>query len=314
MKTREIFRVIKPGLLTTIQDMGRIGYQRYGVPVSGAMDTYAFQLANILVGNPRGEACLEVTLTGPELEAKTSITIAITGANIEPMVNGKRKPMWTSFRMKTGDRLRFGKYQAGVFAYIAIAGGFSSPSFFDSRSTDIQSGLGKALEANAHLRGNPMEGKHGISMNNYLIPTYQKKAEVAVIEGPHTESIPSAYRSMFFEKEFTLQANSNRMGYRLQAEDLSLEEIDSIWSDAVPFGGVQILPNGQPIILMADRQTTGGYPRIGTIIATDIPKVAQLVPSSKISFYPVSIEEAQSRYNRREMLLTNLSTFRNNIK
>lgn len=310
MQDEEIFHVIKPGILTTFQDMGRTGYQRYGVPVSGAMDRFALQVANILVGNARDSACLEVTLIGPELEAITSITMAVTGADLEPNINGKLKPMWKSFRMNKGDKLKFGKYQSGVRSYIAIAGGFDSPTIFGSQSTDIKSGFGSPLDKVAKVMGFPTNVKHGIGLPKQFIPTYEKSIEVAIIEGPHTNYFTNEDIETFYSSTYTVDTNSDRMGYRLSSAKVLSNKGSDIWSDAVPFGGIQLPQNGRPIILMADRQTTGGYPRIGTVITSDLPKIAQLVPRGKIRFYPVSIEEAQKRAIEMEQLLNELAMFR----
>ena len=310
MQSDNIFRVIKPGALTTVQDMGRAGFQRFGVPLSGAMDMFAFQIGNILVGNPRNYASLEVTLTGPKLEAMRPVTIAITGANLEPKINGAVKPMWATNRMNRGDILEFDKHQSGVRAYIAIAGGMDAKSHFGSKSVDMNSGFGSALEIDTVLKGYPSKVKAGIGLQKQYIPKYEKRAEVAVIEGPHTDSFTIEQRKKFFNSTFEVDANSNRMGYRLLSEKITPKNPDII-SDAVPFGGIQIPGNGQPIILMADRQTTGGYPRIGTVISADLPKVAQLPAKGEIKFYPVSIEEAQKRLIKMENFLTGLEVFRN---
>ncbi|MBT2216068.1 biotin-dependent carboxyltransferase family protein [Virgibacillus dakarensis] len=310
MAGQKILHVHKPGILTTFQDMGRTGYQRFGVPVSGAMDTFALQIANILVGNKRDDACLEVTLIGPELEAYQPVTLVITGADIQPAVNGKRIRIWRSFHMEKGDRLTFGKPQSGVRAYIAVAGGFDVPAVFGSKSTDLNSGFGKIIEKGEIIYGHYTECCKRIGLSSQSVPTYEKSIEVAVIEGPHTEQFSKQDRQQFFQSSFTVGANSNRMGYRLQADNDAITTASEIWSDAIPFGGIQIPPNGQPIILLADRQTTGGYPRIGTVISSDLPKIAQLPPQGKIRFYPISVEEAQQRAIRMESILFCLEKFR----
>ncbi|MUK89052.1 5-oxoprolinase/urea amidolyase family protein [Ornithinibacillus sp. L9] len=313
MASQQIFHVVKPGLMTTYQDMGRVGYQRFGVPVSGAMDRFSLQIANILVGNRRDEACLEVALIGPELVAGQSMTIAITGADLEPKVNGQPKRMWTSFRVEKGDRLTFGQQHAGVYAYIAVAGGFDCPTFLGSKSTDVKSGFGSPLEKQDNICGNPMITTAGVGIFPTSIPTYPKHVKVGVIEGPHTELFSHAERKHFYDKVHTLEANSNRMGYRLRTDTDQWKSKTSIWSDAVPIGAIQIPPNGQPIILMADRQTTGGYPRIGTVISSDLPKVAQLIPRGKISFYPISVDKAQQYAIAMEKYLRKLTIFRKYI-
>lgn len=314
MAGQKIIKIHKPGVRTTFQDLGRLGYQRFGVPVSGAMDTYALQIANVLVGNARTEAGLEVTLIGPDIEACQPLTLAITGANLLPMVNGRQIPMWKSFHMEKGDRLTFGKHQSGVHAYIAVAGGFAVPTVFGSKSTDSNSGFGKSIGKGDVICGYPPDGMDaGVGLSGASIPSYEKQVNVAVIEGPHTENFTEEDRRQFFQSTFTVSSASNRMGYRLQADDVSITTTGDIWSDAIPFGAIQILPNGEPIILMADRQTTGGYPRIGTVITSDLPKIAQLPPQGKIRFHLISIAEAQQRIIEMESFLFQLGKFRHGL-
>ncbi|UJL45375.1 biotin-dependent carboxyltransferase family protein [Virgibacillus sp. NKC19-16] len=313
MQSQQLFHVIKPGILTTFQDMGRSGYQQYGIPVSGAMDRFALQLANILAGNPRSAACLEVTLLGPVLEACTPLTIAITGADLEAKINENEIPLWTTVHMDKGDKLTFGKHQFGVRAYIAVAGGLDVPALFGSMATDLKSGFGSSLERSDQIYGFPMDAPHGTGLQKKFIPTYKNAIEVAVVEGPHTNLFTKEARERFFSSIHIVDANSNRMGYRLKSEKVEVKEEAEIFSDAVPFGGIQIPSNGQPIILMADRQTTGGYPRIGTVISTDLPKIAQLVPKGEIKFLPISVEEAQERLVKMEKFLHEVEVFRNDL-
>lgn len=311
MDKHEIFRVIKPGVLTTLQDMGRKGYQQFGIPVSGAMDTFALQIANILVGNPRNEAGLEVTLVGPTLEARMAMTVSITGADLSPTVNGGQVQMWKSFNMKPGDRLTFGKRKKGMRAYLAVAGGFDVPLFLGNKSRDRNSGVGMELEKDTTLYSLKNNATNRIFLHKQLIPVYQNEVGVGVVEGPHTSSFSSSARETFFNNTFTVDADSNRMGYRLRSDNPIQPNQTGIWSDPVPFGGIQIPGNGAPIILMADRQTTGGYPRIGTVMSADLPKIAQLVPHNKLQFYPISVEQAQEKARQLEQELHKLETFRN---
>ncbi|WP_100010366.1 biotin-dependent carboxyltransferase family protein [Lentibacillus sediminis] len=313
MQSKQIFKVHKPGVLTTFQDMGRSGFQRFGVPVSGAMDRFALQVANILAGNPRDYACLEVTLVGPKLEAVQPITIAITGAALNPKINQQPAAMWKTIRMEKGDRLTFGGHQTGVRAYIAVAGGFAAREVFGSMSADLKSGFGSQLEKEDCIYGYPKDSPAGIGLEPSQIPRYSKHIRAAVIEGPHSNVFTAAGREHFFTSPHVVDASSNRMGYRLQSEKITLKKHAEIWSEAVPFGGIQVPHNGQPIILMADRQTTGGYPRIGTVISYDLPKIAQLIPKGEITFYPISVEEAQEKAVAMEKFLRELKLFRNHL-
>ncbi|RYG71686.1 biotin-dependent carboxyltransferase [Lentibacillus lipolyticus] len=314
MQEQKLFQVTKPGVLTSFQDLGRTGYQQYGVPVSGAMDQVALQIANILTGNPRGTACLEVTLIGPELvvTSPTPITAAITGASLEPKRNSKPLPMWQSVRLYPGDRLTFGRHQAGVRAYIAVAGGFQAPEYFQSKSTDVKSGFGRPLEKGQSITGFPINAKPGIGLTSAERPVYNKSITVSVIEGPHTGAFTQEGLDRFYNTIHIVDANSNRMGYKLISKPITQKDGVSIWSDAVPFGGIQVPKNGAPIILMADRQTTGGYPRIGTVMTADLPKLAQLVPKGEIRFQPIPVEAAQEHTRQLETYLHNLETFYQN--
>ncbi|WP_237049321.1 biotin-dependent carboxyltransferase family protein [Lentibacillus amyloliquefaciens] len=311
MQKQTIFQVHKPGVLTTFQDLGRYGFQQYGVPVSGAMDHFALQMANILVGNDRDTVCLEVTLVGPVLDVSSPepITVAITGAALGPNLNGNPAPMWQSFKMKRGDRLTFGKHQEGVRAYIAVAGGFDAPAFFQSQSTDVKSGFGQQLQRDQSINGFPVKSPSGIGLSPMAIPAYPSAINVSIVEGPHIDHFSKQELDRFYSTAHTVDANSNRMGYRLNSEPMIHKQSVDIWSDAIPFGGIQIPGNGQPIILMAERQTTGGYPRIGTVISTDLPKLAQLVPNGEIRFSPISVEAAQERAVQMETFLFKMDTF-----
>lgn len=324
MQQTELFFVKKPGLMSTFQDNGRIGYQRFGVPVSGAMDQFAMQVANILVGNPRTYACMEVTFIGPELEvcADNPQLIAITGADLEPKVNGQSIPMWESIFVKKGDILSFGTRFSGVRAYIAVFGGYDIPYVFASQSTDVQSGLGKQIEKSMYVKGMATghsitlktAGSGRIGLHKDEIPTYHKDVIVSIVEGPHTQYFTKEGYHSFYKQRFTVNTASNRMGYLLHSDEkITLKDNAEIWSDAVPFGGIQIPKGGHPIILMADRQTTGGYPRMGTVLSTDLYKVAQLVPHGTIGFKKTTVEEAQTKWKQEEMFLHKLATFRQGI-
>jgi antagonist of KipI len=313
--SKALFRVEKPGLLTTIQDAGRTGYQQYGIVVGGAMDRFSLHIANILVGNPPNEAALEVTLVGPTLEALADTVISICGANLSPTVNGERVPLWKSFLVKTGQKIEFGKPIEGARAYISVAGGFDVPLVMGSKSTDLKAaiggGNGRALEKNTMLYG--IDGdfsKRRRSLNIAEIPQYPKELTIRVVLGPHLQAFPSSTIELFLSSTYTISTQSDRMGYRLKGPRLVHKSSADIISEAIPLGGIQVPDNGEPIILMADRQTTGGYTRIATVISTDIPKLAQATTGCSVRFTAVSVEEAQQIYleeNRFIRMLDRLS-------
>lgn len=306
---RKLFQVIKPGLLTTFQDLGRAGYQEYGVVVAGAMDDFSLQIANLLVGNKRDETGLEVTMMGPALKVLEDAVIAITGGNLSPRVNGQPAPMWKSFAVKEGQLIEFGQPLEGIRSYISVAGGFDLPAVMGSNSTYLKAKIGglngRALEKEDILYGN--ENPHAVtgrSLHYDEIPKYQKEVTVRVILGPHQDAFTDEAIKTFLSSSYEITPQSDRMGYRLEGPVLSHKATADIISEAIPLGGIQVPANGQPIILMADRQTTGGYTRIATVISTDISLLAQAAPGARIHFKEVGMDEAQELYFKKQKIVS----------
>ncbi|MFB1097477.1 biotin-dependent carboxyltransferase family protein [Terribacillus sp. JSM ZJ617] len=306
---RKLFQVIKPGLLTTFQDLGRTGYQEYGVVVSGAMDDFSLQIANLLVGNKRDEAGLEVTMMGPALKVLDNAVIAITGGNLSPRVNGQPAPMWKSFAVKEGQLIEFGQPLEGIRSYISVAGGFDLPAVMGSNSTYLKAKIGglngRALEKEDILYGT--ENPHaatGRSLHYDEIPKYQKEVTARVILGPHQDAFTDEAIKTFLSSSYEITPQSDRMGYRLKGPELSHKITADIISEAIPLGGIQVPANGQPIILMADRQTTGGYTRIATVISADIPLLAQAAPGAHVRFKEVGMDEAQDLYFEKQKIVS----------
>ncbi|SHG35943.1 5-oxoprolinase subunit C family protein [Ornithinibacillus halophilus] len=299
-KSKPIFYVKKPGFQTTFQDLGRHGFQQFGVVTSGAMDTFSLRVANLLVGNKQDEAAMEITMIGPELEAVSPITIAICGADLSPTINGQSITNWKTFRMKEGDLLSFGIPKNGVRTYLAVKGGFDIPVVLGSKSTYLRAKLGQKVEKGSILLGWPSTNNRDIGLKQSMIPNYEREAEVNYIQDPHSNQFTKESLETFSKQTYVVASQSDRMGYRLQGAPIRHQNGADIWSSAVPLGGIQVPSNGQPIILMADRQTTGGYTRIATVISTDIPKVAQLPPGGKIKFRPITIKEAHKKYVEHE--------------
>ena len=311
----KVFRVFKPGLLTTIQDLGREGFQQYGMVVAGAMDSFSLQVANLLVGNKRGEAALEITSVGPELEVLNDAVVSICGANLSPTLDGANAPLWKSFEVKKGQILRFGAPKEGNYAYLAIAGGFNVPLVMESKSTYIGVNIGglegRALKVGDILhQGNSIWEQRkllGRSLTPEDIPQYSSFYQARVILGPERDMFLEEGLNTFLTKKFTITQQMNRMGYRLSGPKIKHRNRADIISDAVTLGTIQVPADGEPIILLSDRQTTGGYSRIGTVISVDIPYVAQMIPGSQLSFKEVSLEEAQRLYVKKEKFLRTLS-------
>lgn len=310
MKTA-IFKVIKPGLQTTVQDLGRYGYQQFGISPSGAMDSYAMQLANIFVGNQPGEAVLEASFTGPVLEACSNLVISICGGDFSPKVGHREVPMWKGFLLKKGETLTLGLSKEGARAYVAIAGGIDVPVVLNSKSTSLHGKFGgfegRPLQKEDLLYGDPVIRKPFKSLSPEFIPSYKKQLTVRVILGPHEQRFSRSTVERFLSEEYVVTLQSNRMGYQLKGQKLDHVQGPDIISDPIPLGGIQVPASGQPIILMADRQTTGGYTRIGTVISVDIPQLAQAVPDTKIRFMETCLEEAQRLYKERQLFLKHLS-------
>ncbi len=314
--------VLEGGLFTTIQDLGREGYQKYGVVVSGAMDSQAMQLANLAVGNAEQEAVLEITMIGPVLQLPKGSLIAITGADISPAIEGQTVPMGKAIYIQQDCTLTFGQCVRGCRAYFAVAGGFDIPSVMGSKSTylrakigglegrTLQKGdvlpLGEKSEQSARivkkLQGQGAAGVFAGSPWQVECPAADRAAEtvIRVFEDQQTPYVTADSARAFFGTVFTVDAKSDRMGYRLNGPKLALNETIEMISGEVSFGTIQLPPDGNPIILMADRATAGGYPKIAHVIACDLPKLSQCKPGDKIRFAKSTRKEAEKAYIQRE--------------
>ena len=300
------FRVIAPGPLTTVQDAGRTGYQSQGFPVGGAMDLRALRRGNLLVDNAEHEAALEFALAGPELEFTDPGFIAVTGGEAQPSVNGKRVPAGAALRIRKGDRLCFGRMSEGVYGYIAFAGGLEIPVILGSRSTSLACGIG-GLEGRKLRAGDEIRSREIPSRLNRLharvMPPDEKKAPVfRVILGPQHGMFTLRGTETFLSSEYTVTSESNRMGCRLEGPAIPAKHTSDIISDGIAAGAVQISSGGQPIVLIADRQTVGGYAKIATVITADLPRLVQTRPGTRIRFQAVTLPEAQEllRQEQRE--------------
>ncbi|ARI75642.1 5-oxoprolinase subunit C family protein [Halobacillus mangrovi] len=306
-----VFKIVKPGLLTTIQDEGRFGYQQYGIVASGAMDPYALKMANFLVGNEGHEAAIEVTVMGPEIEVLGEATLAICGGDLSPKLNGEKVPTWKSFDVKEGDRLQFGQPVQGARAYISVAGGFDLPVVMGSKSTYLKAEIG-GYEGRALAKGDVLskignqKAVTGRALHHDEIPDYTRDMEIRVVPGPHLDAFTESSLDTFLSSEYAVTPQSDRMGFRLKGPKLEHETSADIISEAIPLGGIQVPASGDPIILMAERQTTGGYTRIATVISSDIPYLAQAMPGSHIRFREVTVEEAQQLSNEKERFIRTL--------
>jgi len=299
-----MIEVVKPGLFTTVQDKGRWGYQGYGVGVAGAMDNFALQAANLLVGNLEEAAGLEMTLVGPTLKFHQETILAITGAELDPRLEGESIPNWTCHLAPSGSTLSFGGKKKGVRAYLAVGGGIDVPPVMGSRSTHLLGhfgGLeGRALKSHDHLPVLPLSGAlHHLAGKFFpekSRPHYKKNPTLRVIPGPFADFFSEEGIKVFFSTAYTITPPSDRMGYRLRGEPIQRKKSEELISCGLANGTVQVPPDGQPIILLADRQTIGGYPIIATLIQADLPLIAQCAPGDELRFRAVATEEARQAY------------------
>jgi antagonist of KipI len=288
--------VVRPGMLTTIQDLGRWGFQAGGVPVGGPMDEYSHRLANRLVGNIETAAALEITLIGPELESDASLLCAIAGAHFAVSVGTTVAPLHVAFELPARARLRFGQRSAGARATLAVRGGIAVEAVFGSRATNLVSSMGplggRALKSGDVLPIGAATAAAGGSQAGGPLRLPRGTARLRVIAGPHEHMFCESAYDTLYRARFTVTPNSNRMGYRLDGPPLTHRAGADILSDATPIGSLQVPASGQPILLMADRQTTGGYPKIATMIAADLSVAGQLAPGDTMQFASCTRAEA----------------------
>ena len=290
------------GFLTTVQDMGRIGFQEAGMSVSGVMDQRSAALANILVGNDENEAVIEVTLMGPMISFTEDNIIAVTGGNLGPKLNGKDLPMYQAVLAHNGDSLSFTGMVSGSRAYIAFAGGLDIPLVMGSKSTNLKSKVG-GYQGRKLGSGDEI----GFSAPKTVLPNMRQRTlvpeefvsgeqTIRVVMGPQDDCFTDKGIRTFLSASYAFTNESDRMGCRLEGEVIEHKNGGDIITDGIAFGAIQVPSHGQPIIMMADHQTTGGYTKIAAVISVDLPKIAQSRPGYKVKFERVSIEEAQRLY------------------
>jgi antagonist of KipI len=290
--------VIKPGMLTTVQDLGRWGLQARGVPVAGPMDPVSHRMANALAGNDPRAATLEVTLLGPELEFEDERGVAVCGAAFELTVDGRSQATETRFAVAAGSRLRFGTRLRGARAYVAVAGGIDVPLTLGSRATHLVSRMG-GIEGRALKTGDrlPLGRVDRLAIGNGVSGFSRTAARdgaalIRVLPGPQADYFAPDALAVLQSAPYVVGAQSDRMGFRLEGPPLTHARGADIISDATPLGVLQVPASGQPILLMADRQTTGGYPKIATMISADVGAAGQLGPGDRVRFAVCTPQEA----------------------
>jgi antagonist of KipI len=288
--------VKRPGMQTTVQDLGRTGYRADGAPLSGAMDPFALRLANLLVGNAENTAALEFSLLGPELEFFHEALIALTGANFGDL------PMWQPLRVPARTVIRLNAAREGCRGYLAIAGGFQVPAIMGSASTFVRGGFG-GCEGRALREGDALRAPDIIRhvadhwrVDPHILPSYSSAPQIRVVRGAQA----SEFGRTFFESSYAVTAQSDRMGFRLKGATLLRHSTAEFRSATVAPGTIQVPADGQPIVLMADAQTIGGYPQIAHVASVDLPLIAQLRPGDTLTVTEISLERAHELALARE--------------
>lgn len=302
--------IIKPGILDSIQDLGRTGQGSYGINTGGAMDRFAAMVANILAGNEVTEAVIEIHYPGPQILFEQDALISITGADFSAGLNDEPLPSWQPILIRKNTVLQFPINRKGARAYLAVQGGFKIDKWLNSYSTNLKAGVGgwrgRRLEKGDELffrQGEKCVSSLFKSENNFQLlrwrpdvsTIYNEPHKISYIKGFEWDMLTEASGKSLKEGKFIVHPSSDRMGYQLKGNPLHLAEKKEMVSCAVSFGTIQLLPNGRLVVLMADHQTTGGYPRIGHVISSHLPKLAQLRPSDAIQFTQVTIDEAEER-------------------
>ena len=307
-----MIEVVQPGLLTTVQDLGRWGYQGYGVPVCGALDPVSLRIANILVGNHESLAGLEMTGVGPTLKFSEDTVIAVTGADLSPRIDSDPAPSWESLRVPGGSTLSFSGPLDGLRAYLAVAGGIDVPPVMGSRSTDLKSGFGglkgRALQSGDSLTVGPASlpsdwSPQTLPTSISRQPTYGQTFEIRVVLGPQDGMFTERGISVLLTSEYTVSTDSDRTGCRFEGPPVGHVRGPDIVSDGNALGSIQVPGSGAPIVLLADRGTTGGYTKVATVISPDIGLLAQAMPGAKVRFAAVSVEEAHDILREQEDMI-----------
>ncbi len=314
--------VVKPGLSTTVQDVGRLGFYNVGIPPSGALDQFSLIAANLLVGNDRSAAALECAYMGPELRFGEPSVVAVAGAELEPRVNGEPRESWSSFAVQAGDVLSFGHVTRGARMYIAVGGGIDVPVKLESRSTYVLGALGghegRPLAEGDRLTVGSAPSAADRTVPEKLRPAMPKELEIRVVMGLYDHLLTDAGRATFFETEWTLTPVADRVGFRYKGEKLDLvkrkqpfgagSDPSNIVDSPYPIGSIQIPGGVEPIVLHRDAVSGGGYAMIATVISADMDTVAQSAPGSRTRFVAVELDDALTARAERSRRLQELET------
>jgi len=308
MAESAVLEVLAPGLQTSVQDLGRRGYARYGVAASGALDTFALRAANLLVGNHQGAACLETMLLGLRVRALCDVVVAVTGADLQPFRGQRPFPMWQSRILRRGEDLAFKGPRSGLRAYLAVGGGVNVAPVMGSRATNLPAGFGglegRALKAGDLLPGSAPESHlaaDGRIFDPGAVPVFSDAWRLRVLWGPQGDDFSAAGRQALVEGAYTVSPQSDRTGIRLSGPPIAHRKglAESIISEGVVAGAIQVPGDRQPIILL-NETVTGGYRKIATAISADLPLLGQIKPGDTIRFRAVTLADAEQALRERE--------------
>lgn len=309
-----MIEIITPGLLTTVQDFGRVGVMKNGFTQNGAMDRYSMTVANRLCGNCDSAPVLEMTVLGVTARFTQDTVVCVSGADFGAKINDKPIKRNKAYKINKGDILSMGAAKSGMRAYLAVAGGIVGEYVFGSASTNLKFAFGghfgKKLQSGDVLSIGTGAFPLG-EIDKWEIPEseYSKDAQLRVVLGPQNEMFTDEDIRLFLSQEYEVNAQSDRMGIRLSGEPLKSKNGMDIISDGIVFGSVQVPNSGEPIILMADHQTTGGYAKIATVISVDLPRASQLSVGNTVRFKSVTVEEAEQEAKKQKRFFDNLYMF-----
>jgi biotin-dependent carboxylase-like uncharacterized protein len=291
-----MIHVTDPGPQTTVQDLGRVGQLRYGIPPSGPIDVRAFVVANRLVGNADGAAALECTLMGPRITVQTACAMAVTGADAPVTVNGEAAPTWTTIPLAAGDAVRVAAARAGVRIYVAFSGGLDVPPVLGSRATFLRGRMGgvegRALKRDDRLHLLPAPPPSRLQIPAASIPAIESEPEIREVLGPQQDRFTAEGIAALLGGAYDMLPQSDRMGARLSGPRIAHARGHDIISDGIALGSVQVPGDGQPIVLLVDRQSTGGYTKIATVVSFDIGRIGQVKPGQRVRFHAIDVAEA----------------------
>jgi biotin-dependent carboxylase-like uncharacterized protein len=289
------FRIINPGVQTTIQDSGRHGLIKYGIPKSGAMDQGSLVIGNLLLRNPDNAAALETTLQGLKLQALTKVTMSITGADLDPWLNDQPAPQWTAFTMREGDVLYFKKRKKGLRAYVAVQGGVDVPEVLGSRSTYVRGRIGVPLGTGETLRSRPFDpgtGEDALTLPREYRPHFDRADPIRVLMGPQDDYFTPRGIETFLNSTYRISPQCDRQGFRTEGPSIEIAKGPGIISDPIPPGSIQVPGDGKPIVLLRDAQVTGGYAKIAIVARVEMDSLGQMMPGDTIRFQRIDRQKA----------------------